>query len=309
MKNINADKIIWTGNTLDEMRRLLGGDIEIEFPEMMDRTGLDYPWPITVKSVEAVSDPAGGVWATIILGFDEISGATDYEVRTSIQAGSSTPLKIFSLWNNTPGGAGYALLGDNSVRLTPAAYGQGTCIRYPDVLSGWSKLEISFDITQSYLEADGYAIALEDALIYSPTYIGDGGQRIWFNQQGGGISGYNGMDNSQGRYSIFFESIYPYTGNSGPTIQSNSTYAGGMSTVYTTLARGAWAMTGTHNLKITWTRTAYETANMVVVHDNNETLSMSVFAPQNARLSITAATGVAWNDHSVSNFSGTVTRS
>jgi hypothetical protein len=82
--NVNADKIIWTGNTLDELRRLLGGDIEIEFPEMMDRAGLDYPWPIIVKSVSYSSEGKKEEYVVIVLGFDEVPNASDYEVRISL---------------------------------------------------------------------------------------------------------------------------------------------------------------------------------------------------------------------------------
>jgi hypothetical protein len=83
MKNINADKIIWSGNTLDEMRRLLGGDIEIEFPDIMDRAGLDYPWPITVLAVNYDSTKQAE-YVYVKLGFDEVPGASDYEVRISL---------------------------------------------------------------------------------------------------------------------------------------------------------------------------------------------------------------------------------
>jgi hypothetical protein len=82
--NINADKIIWSGNTLDELRRLLGGDIEIEFPDIMERAGLDYPWPITVKSVSYSSEGRKQEYVVIVLGFDQVPNATDYEVRISL---------------------------------------------------------------------------------------------------------------------------------------------------------------------------------------------------------------------------------
>jgi hypothetical protein len=105
MKNINADKIIWTGNTLDEMRRLLGGDIEIEFPEMMDRAGLDYPWPISILGVNYDST-SQSEYVYVRLGFDEINGASDYEVRISLVPPPAPPA-VSDRFGMYPAGAAF----------------------------------------------------------------------------------------------------------------------------------------------------------------------------------------------------------
>lgn len=82
MSRLGADRIVWSGNTLDELRRLLGGIPEIEFPDV-DGHGLDYPWPITVKSVTYDSERTNE-YVTVTLAFDEVPDATEYEVRFSL---------------------------------------------------------------------------------------------------------------------------------------------------------------------------------------------------------------------------------
>jgi hypothetical protein len=80
---VNADKIIWTGNTLNELRDLLGSDIEFEFEEeILDEEGLDFPWPISVKSVD-VDTTRGDTSVDVTIAFDSVDGAETYEVRFS----------------------------------------------------------------------------------------------------------------------------------------------------------------------------------------------------------------------------------
>jgi hypothetical protein len=81
MTKLNADKIIWTDNTLNELRDLLG-DFEIEFDEEDLLDGLNFPWPITIKSVGYDSD-AGTQSVYAVISFDEVDGAETYEVRFS----------------------------------------------------------------------------------------------------------------------------------------------------------------------------------------------------------------------------------
>lgn len=83
MTKLNADKIIWTGNTLNELRDLLGSDIEIEFEEeVLDAEGLDFPWPIFVKSVD-VDTTRGDTSVDVTINFGDVDGADTYEVRFS----------------------------------------------------------------------------------------------------------------------------------------------------------------------------------------------------------------------------------
>jgi hypothetical protein len=82
---LNAGEIRWTENSLQELERLLGGKIEIEIGELEESLGgLDFPWPITIKSVASETDTQGRVWVNLIVEFDEINGAGAYEVRMSV---------------------------------------------------------------------------------------------------------------------------------------------------------------------------------------------------------------------------------
>lgn len=82
---INADRIIWKENTLEELRRLLGEQVPEEVEdEIFDPEGLDYPWPITIESVSAGVDQAGQTYAEVVISFDEIPNATSYEVRVTL---------------------------------------------------------------------------------------------------------------------------------------------------------------------------------------------------------------------------------
>jgi hypothetical protein len=82
---LNADKIIWTENALQELERLFGEKIEIEIDDIEDSLGgLYFPWPITVKNVTAEQDQEGTIWCSLILEFDEVVGAGAYEVRMSL---------------------------------------------------------------------------------------------------------------------------------------------------------------------------------------------------------------------------------
>lgn len=81
----NADKIIWTENALQELERLLGSKVEIEVEELDESLGgLDFPWPIVIKSITADKDPSGETWSNLIIEFDEVSGAGGYEVKFSL---------------------------------------------------------------------------------------------------------------------------------------------------------------------------------------------------------------------------------
>jgi hypothetical protein len=87
---LNADKIIWTGNTLNELRDLLGSDFDVEFEEeILDEEGLDFPWPVSVKSVD-VDTTRGDTSVDITITFDGVDGAELYEVRFS-PVGDVTP--------------------------------------------------------------------------------------------------------------------------------------------------------------------------------------------------------------------------
>lgn len=81
MTKLNADRIIWTDNTLNELRDLLG-DFEIEFEEDDILDGLDFPWPITIKAVGHDED-AGTQTVYAVISFDAVDGAETYEVRFS----------------------------------------------------------------------------------------------------------------------------------------------------------------------------------------------------------------------------------
>jgi hypothetical protein len=82
MSKLNADRIIWTDNTLNELRDLLG-EIEIEFDEDDIIDSLDFPWPITIKSVGHDEDEGGTQTVYAVISFDEVDGAETYEVRFS----------------------------------------------------------------------------------------------------------------------------------------------------------------------------------------------------------------------------------
>jgi hypothetical protein len=80
---INADKIIWTGNTLNELKDLLGGDFDVEFEEeILDQESLNFPWPISIKSVD-LDTTRGDTSVDMTITFDSVDGAETYEVRFS----------------------------------------------------------------------------------------------------------------------------------------------------------------------------------------------------------------------------------
>lgn len=83
MKPVNSERIIWTDNALNELAELLDGGPEIDLEEMVITEGIDFPWPITIKSIKGSTDTSGQFWVNVILSFTDIPDATGYEVRFS----------------------------------------------------------------------------------------------------------------------------------------------------------------------------------------------------------------------------------
>lgn len=82
-KNINAKKITWTPNSIEELRRLLEIEPGDETEEEEGGPGLEYPWPLVVKEYAITYNDQGNAVVDITLGFDDVVGAEDYEVRIS----------------------------------------------------------------------------------------------------------------------------------------------------------------------------------------------------------------------------------
>ena len=80
----NADKIIWSPAAIDELKKALAGsepfDDDLETDEAL---GLLPPWPIVVSSQSSIIGDDGGIETTAVLTFDEVLGATGYQVRIS----------------------------------------------------------------------------------------------------------------------------------------------------------------------------------------------------------------------------------
>ncbi len=81
---MDSDRILWKDNTLDELKSLLGEDIQIEFDEDEAFGRLDFPWPITVTDVNVTTDKAGRTWATLTVEFDAVEAGSSYEIRFSL---------------------------------------------------------------------------------------------------------------------------------------------------------------------------------------------------------------------------------
>jgi hypothetical protein len=114
---VNSEKIIWSENALQELERLFGSR-EFEIEEIEDALGsLDFPWPITVKSLTAEKDVTGETWSNLIIEFDEISGAGGYQVRMDLVPTEDNQYEVsgstnYVTYSSTYGG-GYTFEGNN----------------------------------------------------------------------------------------------------------------------------------------------------------------------------------------------------
>jgi hypothetical protein len=81
---INSSRIVWSQSGLEELRRLLNeSDDDDQDEESQSSPGLDYPWEPTVILQESVVGDDGDIVVNVKLGFDDIDGADDYEVRVA----------------------------------------------------------------------------------------------------------------------------------------------------------------------------------------------------------------------------------
>ncbi len=80
---LESDRIVWKNNTLNELKSLLGENIAIDFDEDEIFGRLDFPWPISVDSIETDTDDQGDTWISMVISFDAIDAATKYQVRFS----------------------------------------------------------------------------------------------------------------------------------------------------------------------------------------------------------------------------------
>jgi hypothetical protein len=82
---INSSKIVWSQSGLEELKRLLNeSDDDDQDEESLLSPGLDYPWEPTVVLQESVVGDGGDIVVNVKLGFDDIDGAEDYEVRVAL---------------------------------------------------------------------------------------------------------------------------------------------------------------------------------------------------------------------------------
>jgi hypothetical protein len=55
--------------------------IDTDYAPAVEPGGLTFPWPITVSNITSRIAPDGSTVFDLIVSFDDVSGATDYEVR------------------------------------------------------------------------------------------------------------------------------------------------------------------------------------------------------------------------------------
>lgn len=299
---MKSDKIVWSQSSIEELKAILADQDQDDLDESEEQISLDFPWEIVVIKQQTVTDESGGTSVNAVLGFDEVDGAEDYEVRISlIEEDGAVTIGPISEWTLN-GGGGY-LTGINSAVFTEEVTDKRTTANYPILVKpNWDSITLSVTVERPTIDADGFAIALADSAFYASDYVGNGGCYVGFFNSGA-ESG-TAMDTTDGRYCAYDESMYVPTGNEGPTIRFND---GITKTRINTLDSAAWASSadGVHDYVVTWNKTGANTANMRVTYNGTLIISRNnAWVPQSARLFITAATGSADNVHIISGVGG-----
>jgi hypothetical protein len=78
---VKSNRIEWNQSSIDELKRALGEGQGDDEEDLEQESTLDYPWVPEVVSQSLDLTETGTYKVSVVLGFDDIDGAEDYEVR------------------------------------------------------------------------------------------------------------------------------------------------------------------------------------------------------------------------------------
>lgn len=80
--DIPVEDVIDVGEPIDEgMEFIQEETIDTDYAPTVEPGGLTFPWPISVSSTTSRIAQDGSTVFDIVVSFDDVPGATDYEVR------------------------------------------------------------------------------------------------------------------------------------------------------------------------------------------------------------------------------------
>lgn len=80
--DIPLEDIVDVGDPVDEgMEFIQEETIDTDYAPTVEPGGLTFPWPISVSSTTSRIAQDGSTVFDIVVSFDDVPGATDYEVR------------------------------------------------------------------------------------------------------------------------------------------------------------------------------------------------------------------------------------
>ena len=165
-KPVDSDSIIWTEGGLEELRRQLAGEAVEELIDDSEQfSDLSFPWPLTIIRQEVVSGEDGTILINVVVGYDDVEGADDYEVRVSLlDNGGEDFLPPLDEWTFGTGSE-HSINGPNDVQYTTSTAHLVAAASAPDTFGDWQTISVEVTIDQSAISADGYFIGLADANI------------------------------------------------------------------------------------------------------------------------------------------------
>jgi hypothetical protein len=81
---VKSNRIEWNQSSIDELKRALGEGQGDDEEDLEQESTLDYPWVPEVVSQSLDLTETGTYKVSVVLGFDDIEGAEDYEVRITL---------------------------------------------------------------------------------------------------------------------------------------------------------------------------------------------------------------------------------
>jgi hypothetical protein len=78
----DSDKIQWSESTIRELTgRLTPVEENVVDEADVAISAIQFPWPITIVSQTNVTNPDGSHSVRVVISWNDLDGATDYEVR------------------------------------------------------------------------------------------------------------------------------------------------------------------------------------------------------------------------------------
>lgn len=266
---MDSKKIVWSPSTIEELRRALGEvDRDEEFEEQ-EGSDLDFPWPITVVKQEVSTSDSGDQVINATLGFTDVEGADDYEVRISLVPEIVSFWDGMSAFTSWPRNNNATLIsGGTEVQLhSSSSLIEGSIVSPEFVPSDWSVIDITVRLNISG-GGDGWQVILWDAATHGTTELSAVGTRF-----SAVIDGLWPGDNTTG-----------FTSNNGTTAVGNNSVS------------GSFGQTGPtdYDYRFVWTKVSANSAGVQVFRNGAlvKTSANNLWVPDTARVGIWGVNGL-----------------